>query len=1006
MIMSYARANWNGSYIFELDANAVRRCMIYTASHEQDDCALFHQMMCVLFGDDFSLPDDSRVVDSLSDAICWVNFSEIFDRDSSVKVYADRQAKAEAMFRPAGIALDLGSGKNRYYAFERSASMSRSAKLSFIREDLYGPVRQRIMLGMEVGVCQLSKLYAYNGLMLSGGTRIDGIDIDREHRVIVVANNRIQCSSRVITVEDAGGTESVRRYRRVERGMGFDVMEFDGEGVVSKEYAAVIDKAYCGEHIHTSFQIRMPYVKGMIHQVDFKDLLINSGVKEIIDIWGEGHAVQDVDIILSESMFKGYGWLKENGMDWHDYLAAFRRYSHALYITNVSKEQPETVTELNYQFLNTLSVTAEEFRPTDLPDGWTESPDNDPRIWLTKQTETEYYGLCADEEYRRGYFLKALSRRSAGRKSRAYRLGSILKKNPLFINEPVYVKELADRAESICKSYALGNLLVAGDNRFLSGDLLRFLAILKTKNTERLSRSQSRFFSSKILLSLPDNSFYSPGVAYTAEEECTLLRNPHIARNEEQQMTPYVKPHNMHKYYLGHLTDVVMVDAVSLAAERLGGADFDGDMIKTIADPIVNRCVRRNYITPDGEYKNHPLLKIPAAEPVLRDANKWHDRFVTVRDTFSSRVGQISNAALDRSIIAYDENSDAAERERCREETETLAILTGLEIDSAKTGVKPDLSEYLGRQHRERSLFLKYKYLVEKGDGRTEWYEPTVREKVERFMHSTDWNSVSSNVERLPYLAYMLRKNTPRIRPKHIPDEQLFSFAVNPEWKDELDPSLLALMERIISEYENCLARIRAGKAPVKNRKRKNDIERILYCRGQEEKYSADELYAALSAIEPEHISSLRTAIREQAWHMMDRGEREAFISENIPENIVEVYGDLLCDFRFGGYRVFGDLIGDIDDENSGDGSRRLDREGDSELMGMMLEAYRTKSSRESYRDAAGWSCRKYLSQFLHPSLAVQYAVALGKRNFMWDVLLDYVEESVLVQSDTGRRKK
>ena len=127
MIMSYARANWNGSYIFELDANAVRRCMIYTASHEQDDCALFHQMMCVLFGDDYSLPDDSRVVDSLSDAICWVNFSEIFDRDSSVKVYADRQAKAEAMFRPAGIALDLGSGKNRYYAFERSASMSRSA---------------------------------------------------------------------------------------------------------------------------------------------------------------------------------------------------------------------------------------------------------------------------------------------------------------------------------------------------------------------------------------------------------------------------------------------------------------------------------------------------------------------------------------------------------------------------------------------------------------------------------------------------------------------------------------------------------------------------------------------------------------------------------------------------------------------------------------------------------------------------------------------------------------
>ena len=79
----------------------------------------------------------------------------------------------------------------------------------------------------------------------------------------------------------------------------------------------------------------------------------------------------------------------------------------------------------------------------------------------------------------------------------------------------------------------------------------------------------------------------------------------------------------------------------------------------------------------------------------------------------SSRVGQICNAALDRSIIAYNENSDAEERERCREETETLAILTGLEIDSAKSGIRPDLGEYLTHKTVKRSDFLKYKTLVE-----------------------------------------------------------------------------------------------------------------------------------------------------------------------------------------------------------------------------------------------------------------------------------------------------
>ena len=35
--------------------------------------------------------------------------------------------------------------------------------------------------------------------------------------------------------------------------------------------------------------------------------------------------------------------------------------------------------ELNYQFLSTLSIQPEEFRPADLPEGWDHSPADDPR---------------------------------------------------------------------------------------------------------------------------------------------------------------------------------------------------------------------------------------------------------------------------------------------------------------------------------------------------------------------------------------------------------------------------------------------------------------------------------------------------------------------------------------------------------------------------------------------------------------------------------------------------
>ena len=89
-------------------------------------------------------------------------------------------------------------------------------------------------------------------------------------------------------------------------------------------------------------------------------------------------------------------------------------------------------------------------------------------------------------------------------------------------------------------------------------------------------------------------NFFAPGAVYQSGHVCTLLRNPHIARNEEMQLYPLADRKNLHDQYFGHLTDVVMVGYTSLAAERLGGADYDGDMIKTISDPILNECVKRN----------------------------------------------------------------------------------------------------------------------------------------------------------------------------------------------------------------------------------------------------------------------------------------------------------------------------------------------------------------------------------------------------------------------------
>ena len=63
---------------------------------------------------------------------------------------------------------------------------------------------------------------------------------------------------------------------------------------------------------HFSFQIRLPYIKGVVHTVDFHALFAELGVTEITDLFGVRHPVEQVDMILTRSMCKGLGWMKEN----------------------------------------------------------------------------------------------------------------------------------------------------------------------------------------------------------------------------------------------------------------------------------------------------------------------------------------------------------------------------------------------------------------------------------------------------------------------------------------------------------------------------------------------------------------------------------------------------------------------------------------------------------------------------------------------------------------------
>ena len=144
----------------------------------------------------------------------------------------------------------------------------------------------------------------------------------------------------------------------------------------------------------------------------------------------------------------------------------------------------------------------------------------------------------------------------------------------------------------------------------------------------------------------------------------------------------------------------------------------------------------------------------------------------------------------------------------------------------------------------------------------------------------------------------------------------------------------------------------------------------------------------------PERITALRQAISDCQWHFMASDERETFLMAHLPE--AADYYDLLTDFRNSGFRVLGDLVCDVDDENSSRERKKLIRKGDSPYFIAMMEAYMENPFSGDERAVVSKVCRKYLDRIVRPGLAVRYVVALGKRKLLWDLLLDRIEENVL----------
>ena len=1053
-----------GTYAFELDLNkALERARYVLKVEDHADCAMFRQIMLAK-GNGSDETDRDKGTDehdpkALYGELIYLDFSRVFKEiitmDNplfSVLVGMDKEQKQDEIdargsaLMENGLRLKLKGDEEckAFYPFDKSGNMSREGRITFVSGELYDEVDERVRLGIDFKNIEVlpSKYFSYRGLYMSTGKRIIGLAPGKElneETVIVIPDAKYKSGKvDIVTCDDRRNEEGYLSLVGAEgspeviHGFEIPVNSFDGEGIISEKYAGKINDSLFGEGNSeaASFQCRMPFVKGMLHTVDFKRfLMVQLGLDSldgvmIKDRFKRFRDLSKVEVILTESMFKCADWVKEAAGD-HDpmefYFKRAKDYDHALYITNTSRsfEDVDKV-KLNYQFINTIDFTSSEIE-TLMVNHFEEArdmrldPDKARRALLRRQEmldPDEGNDYDGDEEDKEGLELPVWK--------------YALRRNKYFMHDHYFQKKLKDMSVGMKQNASLGKIFVDGAICFLSGDLLSFMIHV----IERIGEAEQtvQISTEKRINELSDqrimgDEFYLPGYKnfrhldpgsngkgdryFTEGQYYGILRSPHLSRNEQCMMTPCPDGKSLYEEYFGRLKGILMVPRDSAVPAALSGADFDGDTVKLFAEDIVNNAIKRAFEkTSSGYERDLPVAFIPPRSGRRKKAPERID-FEQLKSTFSNKVGHISNVALK---IGEYEYWDESRKEEYENWSALCTIATGLEIDSVKTGVRPDLRLIDEMRGDETDRFLRSKYAKERYGVTTD-----VPEDEGPGLRPIDWLEAISLIENA--------KEPGKRRPKDIKaaKDKMFNDKCIDERVAETKGIDAKEIAGIIAAYIKANKKIHDIREKEKRTENNAYIEAVRACVFAEYDPAVDKLAESgapvvdaingmMQAFEKKitgaSLENVDAAIAKlygekwEDWIFAGSYDQKLSVLSEILSDVIDMdelpdYAvELLCDTHKNGYQIlgfvlyhaYGTLVEALDKKEKIEALKKMtsasgeeSEEYDKELCAIMCEAYDDKESNPYWERAAKSICREKIKSLFDEDM--ERAAAFCLRN-------------------------
>jgi hypothetical protein len=430
-----------------------------------------------------------------------------------------------------------------YKRFCCGSGQMRRNTVTFINVELYDKMYKTLMCGLDdeknnddgtiskrLDKIILAKLSAYFALSFSSVLWV------RTPKICVIPDVSIILKDQKIDFikKNPDGSKEVE-----PRIMDMEMNSCDGEGIISPECAEWFSQDMGLDYTACQFVVRTSFVKGCLLTFDFKKYFHEVlGVDVINSIYGEPFNVDEIDVLLTESMFKMHKYF--DGVA--EYVDFHNKYGLKWGVARYNKKKDDDYSLLNYQYIQNNGL------------------DDNGIDDLSEVTVDWFKKICSGDKFYSVMYSIGCQQEDDSIDDIINSCGSIhtkaIAQNSKMLEDGYVKKKIYESIKESFKQAKIGRWWCRGGYQFMLSDPIPLLQNVANK---------------PIIGEIPANHVYSAYWNNIKPEEIDLCRSPMVDRHEHNVS----KLHNskVTEDWYNHLYSGIVYSIYDLATIRHSDSD-------------------------------------------------------------------------------------------------------------------------------------------------------------------------------------------------------------------------------------------------------------------------------------------------------------------------------------------------------------------------------------------------------------------------------------------------